>query len=94
MEPQILIDYFSTKLDLTQKSILFLKENSNLEETISTINSNVLLLNEIKEKIAELKEVVIQWKNQVAQVKTNDIMCFNHVYHDIITSSWILKVIF
>ena len=80
MEPQILIDYFSTKLDLTKKSILFLKENSNLEETISTINSNVLLLNEIKEKIAELKEVVIQWKNQVAQVKTNNIMCFNHVY--------------
>ena len=76
MEPQILIDYFSTKLDLTQKSILFLKENSNLEETISTINSNVLLLNEIKEKIAELKEVVIQWKNQVAQVKTNDLTMF------------------
>ena len=74
MEPQTLIDYFSTKLDLTQKSILFLQDNSNLEETISTINSNVLLLTEIKEKIEDLKEVVSQWKNRVAQVKINDNM--------------------
>jgi hypothetical protein len=74
MEPQALIDYFSTKLDLTQKSILFLQDNSNLEETISTINSNVLLLTEIKEKIEDLKEVVSQWKSRVAQVKINDNM--------------------
>ena len=87
MEPQILSDYFSTKLYLTQQSILFLQDNSNVEETISTINSNVLLLSEIKEKIEELKEVVSQWKNRIAQVKICYIVYFNYVYHGIIKPS-------
>ena len=68
METHALTEYFSLKLDLTQKSILFLQENSNLVETLSTINSNVLLLSEIKEKIKEFKEAVNEWKNRVAQV--------------------------
>ena len=68
MEPQLLTDYFSMKLDLTHKSIQFLEEGSQLGETISTINSNVLILNDIKQKIEELKEVVKEWKNGVAQV--------------------------
>ena len=57
MDPQILSEHFSVKLDLTQKSLLLLKEDSKLEETVSTINSNVLLLNEIKQKIEETNEV-------------------------------------
>ena len=68
MDPQILSEHFSVKLDLTQKSLLFLKEDSKLEETVSTINSNVLLLNEIKQKIEETKDAVRQWRNRVDQV--------------------------
>ena len=68
METQILSDHFSVKLDLTRKSLLFLKEDSKLEETISTINSNVLILNEIKQKIEEVKDAVQEWKNKVDQV--------------------------
>jgi len=63
MDPQILSEHFSVKLDLSQKSLLFLKEDSKLEETVSTINSNVLLLNEIKQKIEETKDAVRQWRN-------------------------------
>ena len=68
METQMLSEHFSVKLDLTQKSLLFLKEDSKLEETISTINSNVLILNEIKQKIEEVKDVVREWKAKVDQV--------------------------
>ena len=68
METQILSDHFSVKLDLTRKSLLFLKEDSKLEETISTINSNVLILNEIKQKIEEVKDAVQEWRNKVDQV--------------------------
>ena len=64
----MLSEHFSVKLDLTQKSLLFLKEDSKLEETISTINSNVLILNEIKQKIEEVKDVVREWKAKVDQV--------------------------
>ena len=68
METQMLSEHFSVKLDLTQKSLLFLKEDSKLEETISTINSNVLILNEIKQKIEEVTDVVREWKAKVDQV--------------------------
>ena len=68
MEVQSLTDYFSVKLDLTQRSLLFLQGDSNLGETVSTINSNVLLLHEVKQKIEELKEIVKQWKHKVTQV--------------------------
>ena len=68
METQMLSEHFSVKLDLTQKSLLFLKEDSKLEETISTINSNVLILNEIKQKIEEVKDAVREWKAKVDQV--------------------------
>ena len=64
----MLSEHFSVKLDLTQKSLLFLKEDSKLEETISTINSNVLILNEIKQKIEEVKDVVREWKAKDDQV--------------------------
>ena len=64
----MLSEHFSVKLDLTQKSLLFLKEDSKLEETISTINSNVLILNEIKQKIEEVKDAVREWKDKVDQV--------------------------
>ena len=64
----MLSEHFSVKLDLTQKSLLFLKEDSKLEETISTINSNVLILNEIKQKIEEVKDAVREWKAKVDQV--------------------------
>ena len=68
METQKLSEHFSVKLDLTRKSLQFLKEDSNLEETVSTINSNVLVLNEIKRKIEEVKDAVFEWKNRVEQV--------------------------
>ena len=68
METRSLANHFSVKLDLTEKSLLFLKEESNLKETVSTINSNILILNEVKEKIEELKDVVKYWKNSVLQV--------------------------
>ena len=64
----MLSEHFSVKLDLTQKSLLFLKEDSKLEETISTINSNVLILNEIKQKIEEVKDAVREWKAKDDQV--------------------------
>ena len=64
----MLSEHFSVKLDLTQKSLLFLKEDSKLEETISTINSNVLILNEINQKIEEVKDAVREWKAKVDQV--------------------------
>ena len=68
METQVLSEHFSVKLDLTRKSLQFLKEDSNLEETVSTINSNVLVLHEIKRKIEEVKDAVLEWKNRVEQV--------------------------
>ena len=68
MEVQSLTDYFSVKLDLTQRSLLFLQRDSNLKETISTINTNILLLHEAKQKIEELKENVKQWKHKVTLV--------------------------
>ena len=64
----MLSEHFSVKLDLTQQSLLFLKEDSKLEETISTINSNVLILNEIKQKIEEVKDAVREWKAKDDQV--------------------------
>ena len=68
METMSLTGHFGLKLKLTQTSLLFLKEDSNLKETVSTINSNVLLLSDVKEKILELKEAVRQWKDRITQV--------------------------
>ena len=68
METMSLTEHFGLKLKLTQTSLLFLKEDSNLKETVSTINSNVLILNDVKEKIVELKESVRQWKDRITQV--------------------------
>ena len=68
MEIQSLTNHFSVKLELTKRSLRFLEGNSNVVETISTINSNVLLLNQMKQKLEELKQVVKEWKHKVLQV--------------------------
>ena len=68
METMSLTEHFGLKLKLTQTSLLFLKEDSNLKETVSTINSNVLILSDVKEKILEVKESIRQWKDRITQV--------------------------
>merc|ERR1719273_2104546 len=67
MELQTLSKHFSTKLELTQRSLHFLQDNSNISETTATINSNFVLLTEIKQKVDELRQVVLLWKQRIVQ---------------------------
>ena len=76
METMSLTEHFGLKLKLTQTSLLFLKEDSNLKETVSTINSNVLILSDVKEKIQKVQEFLILecWSHLFKLTEVN--MCF------------------
>jgi len=67
--------HFEEKLHLTEKALSFLDPDANLKETLSTNNSNFLLLAEIKQKMLELSSAVDQWKKKVdnAEVLTQTI---------------------
>jgi len=57
--------HFEERLQLTEKTLSFLDPEANPKETLSTNNSNALMLGTIKHKLLELKSATDQWKQKV-----------------------------